>query len=260
MDYSNKYIVTFAAVLCLVCSTVVSSIAVSLSDRQAENRLLDKRTMVLRVAKLVEDKAKPSFEEVDEMFKDIDTIVVDLETGELPTDIDLNTVDPRKQAKAAGVSKSITDPSAKRAGIKSVAKKQLIYLVRTPGKECVVFPFYGNGLWSTMYGFLCLTPDLSEVIGIIYYEQGETAGLGGEVENPLWRAKWEGKKAVSADNELLVKVVKSGLVKDETTQVDGIAGATITSVAVTYALEYWFGEQGYGPSLDKIRAAAQEAK
>lgn len=259
MDYSNKYIVTFAAVLCLVCSTVVSSIAVGLKDRQDANRILDKRTMVLRVANMVEDKEKPSFEEVDEMFKDIETIVIDLDEGSI-VDVDPTTVDPRKNAKRPGVSKGITDENARKAGIKSVATQQLVYLVRTPGKECVVFPFYGNGLWSTMYGFLCVTPDLSEVIGIIYYEQGETAGLGSEVENPRWRAQWVGKKALTADNELQVKVVKQGLAKDKTTQVDGIAGATITSVAVTFALDFWFGEQGYGPALDQIRAAAQEAK
>ncbi len=259
MDYSNKYIVTFAAVLCLVCSTVVSSIAVGLSERQEMNRILDKRTMVLRVAKIVDEKEKPSFEEVDEAFTNIETIVVDLNKGAV-VDVDPTTVDPRKNAKAAGLSKAITDKWAKKAGIKSVANEQLVYLVRTPGKECVVFPYYGNGLWSTMYGFLCVTPDLSEVIGIIYYEQGETAGLGSEVENPLWRARWEGKKAISADNQLLVEVVKSGLAKDPTTQVDGIAGATITSVAVTFALKFWFGEQGYGPALSDIRAAAQEAK
>ncbi|MBC8404500.1 MAG: Na(+)-translocating NADH-quinone reductase subunit C [Planctomycetes bacterium] len=259
MDYSNKYIVTFAAVLCLVCSTLVSSIAVGLKDRQEVNRILDKRTMILRVANLVGDKEKPSIEEVNKFFEAIETKVVDFKTGAL-VDVDPTTVDPRKNAKAAGKSSAIVNPWAKKAGIKSVADQQLIYLVRTPGKECVVFPYYGNGLWSAMYGFMCVTPDLAEVIGIIYYEQGETAGLGGEVENPLWRARWKGKKALSADNELLVEVVKSGLAKDPTTQVDGIAGATITSVAVTYALKFWFGEQGYGPALDDIRAAAQEAK
>jgi Na+-transporting NADH:ubiquinone oxidoreductase subunit C len=259
LNYSNKYIVTFAAVLCLVCSTLVSSIAVSLSERQAMNRISDKRTMVLRVAQIVDEKEKPTFEEVDEAFKDIETIVIDLTEGAV-VDVDPTTVDPRKNAKAAGLSNAIKDQWAKKAGIKSVATQQLVYLVRTPGKECVVFPYYGNGLWSTMYGFMCVTPDLSEVIGIIYYEQGETAGLGGEVENPNWRDDFEGKKAISASNELLVEVVKNGLAKDKTTQVDGIAGATITSVAVTYALKFWFGEQGYGPALDDIRAAAQEAK
>lgn len=255
MKFSNKYIVTFAACLCLALSSVVSAIAVSLKDIQAANRLLDKRTMVLRVAGLVEAGEQLTSEQVEKLFESIDTIVVDTNTGELseynPEEQKLN---PRKDAKASGMNKRAEGDWAKKAAIKSIAEKQLIYLVRTPGKECAVFPIYGNGLWSTMYGFFCLTPDLAEVIGIIYYEQKETAGLGGEVENPLWLAQWPGKEGLTADGEVEVEVVKNGKVVDPTTQVDGISGATITSVAVTFMLEFWFSDQAYGKALDNVRS------
>jgi Na+-transporting NADH:ubiquinone oxidoreductase subunit C len=255
LDYSNKYIVSFAAVLCLVCSAVVSTVAVSLKEKQEINKLLDKRTMVLRVAGLVDAGNKPTSEEVNGFFESIETIVVDRKTGAILED-DPTTVDPRKQAKAAGFSSAVSGQLAKRAAIKSVADKQLIYLIKTEGKESVVFPIYGNGLWSTMYGFLCLKPSLDEIVGIIYYEQGETAGLGGEVENPRWLAQWPGKKAIGDGNKLQVEVVKGGLAKDKTRQVDGISGATITSVAVGHMLKFWFDEDGYGPALDNIRQAA----
>jgi len=256
LNFSNKYIVTFAACLCLALSSVVSTIAVSLKDMQTANRLLDKRTMVLRVAGLIESTAQPSFEEVDQFFESIDTMVVDTSTGELTEyDPTVEKVDPRKDAKAKELNKPADGEWAKKASIKTISNKQLVYLVRTPGKECAVFPIYGNGLWSTLYGFFCLTPDLSEVVGIIYYEQKETAGLGGEVENPIWLAQWPEKKGISADGDLLVEVVKNGKVVDETTQVDGISGSTITSVAVTYMLEFWFSEQAYGKALDNIRSS-----
>jgi Na+-transporting NADH:ubiquinone oxidoreductase subunit NqrC len=48
----------------------------------------------------------------------------------------------------------------------------------------VVLPIYGNGLWSMMYAFVALDTDGRTVKGITYYDQGETPGLGGEVENP----------------------------------------------------------------------------
>lgn len=256
MNFSNRYIVLFAASLCLALSLVVSTIAVSLKDIQDANKLLDKQTMVLRVAGLIEDGAQPTSEEVAELFESIDTMVVDTNTGELTTyDPDTMKVDPRKDAKAKDLSKKTEGEWAKRASIKSISEKQLVYLVRTPGKESVVFPIYGNGLWSTLYGFFCLKPSLDEVVGIIYYEQKETAGLGGEVENPRWLAQWPGKKALTADGELLVEVVKNGKVVDSTTQVDGISGSTITSVAVTFMLEFWFSDQGYGKALDNIREA-----
>ena len=50
-------------------------------------------------------------------------------------------------------------------------------------------------------------------------------------------------------------MVKNGKVVDSTTQVDGISGSTITSLAVTYMLEFWFSEQAYGKALDNIRQA-----
>jgi Na+-transporting NADH:ubiquinone oxidoreductase subunit C len=255
LDYSNKYIVTFAAVLCLVCSAIVSTVAVGLKEKQDINKLLDKRTMVLRVANLIESGDKPNLEQVNQYFEKIEAVVIDRKTGAI-LEVDPTTVDPRKQAKAAGVSSKVSGQLAKRASLKSVADKQLVYLIHIPGKESVVFPIYGNGLWSTMYGFLCLKPSLEEVVGIIYYEQGETAGLGGEVENPRWLAQWPGKKGVDSNNKLQVEVVKGGLAKDKTRQIDGISGATITSVAVSHMLRFWFSEDGYGPALNNIREAA----
>jgi Na+-transporting NADH:ubiquinone oxidoreductase subunit C len=256
LNFSNRYIVLFAAGLCLVLSLVVSAVAVTLKDTQDANKLLDKQTMVLRVAGLVEAGEHPTLEEVAKYFETIDTMVVETTTGALsPFDPSTMKIDPRKDAKSKSLSKSVSGEWAKKASIKSISEKQLIYLVRTPGKECVVFPIYGNGLWSTLYGFFCLKPALDEVVGIIYYEQKETAGLGGEVENPRWLAQWPGKRALSQDGELLVEVVKNGKVVDSSTQIDGISGATITSVAVTFMLEFWFGEQAYGVALDNIRQA-----
>lgn len=44
-----------------------------------------------------------------------------------------------------------------------------------------------------MYAFVALDSDGNTVKGITYYDQGETPGLGGEVENPGWRQQWSAK-------------------------------------------------------------------
>ena len=41
---------------------------------------------------------------------------------------------------------------------------------------------------------VALDNDGNTVKGITYYDQGETPGLGGEVENPSWRQQWVGKQ------------------------------------------------------------------
>ena len=61
--------------------------------------------------------------------------------------------------------------------------------------EMVMVPIEGNGLWSTLYGFLALDADTRTVVGITFYEHKETPGLGGEVDNPRWKALWPGRKA-----------------------------------------------------------------
>jgi Na+-transporting NADH:ubiquinone oxidoreductase subunit C len=35
--------------------------------------------------------------------------------------------------------------------------------------------------------------------------------------------------------------------------VDGISGATLTGNGVTYLIQYWLGEHGYGPYLKEVR-------
>ncbi|MBD3869348.1 MAG: Na(+)-translocating NADH-quinone reductase subunit C, partial [Acidobacteria bacterium] len=42
MERSTGYIIGFAAAVCLVCSVLVTSSAVSLKDRQEENKRLDR--------------------------------------------------------------------------------------------------------------------------------------------------------------------------------------------------------------------------
>ena len=78
------------------------------------------------------------------------------------------------------------DASQDPAGIKRRSNLAEIYLVRDAAKsiEKSCLPIYGNGLWSMMYAFVALDVDGRTVKGITYYDQGETPGLGGEVENP----------------------------------------------------------------------------
>ena len=39
-------------------------------------------------------------------------------------------------------------------------------------------------------------------------------------------------------------------------RVDGVSGATLTGNGVTNIIQYWLGEHGYGPFLEKIQAGA----
>ena len=49
MGRSNRYIILFAAAVCLVCSVFVAFAAVTLKERQDANVVLDRQTKVLAV-------------------------------------------------------------------------------------------------------------------------------------------------------------------------------------------------------------------
>ena len=115
-----------------------------------------------------------------------------------------------------------------------------IYRRKSPSGETEAWciPISGYGLWSTLYGFLALEPDLNTVKGITFYSHAETPGLGGEVDNPSWQAQWPGKQILDARGQLVGVSLKKGAVDEsipfeQAHQVDGLSGATITSNGVT---------------------------
>ena len=242
-----------AVSLCLVCSVLVSSAAVLLKPLQERNKALDLKKNILAAAGLLEEGA-----DVDQLFKAVEPTVVDLETGNYADGLDAKTFNARAAAKdpKEGVAIASEKDIAK---IRRRAKYGLAYLVQGEKEgelRFIILPVHGKGLWSTMYGFIALKGDAQTVAGITFYQQGETAGLGAEVSNPVWNAKWRGKQIYGEEATPKIQVVKGTVdAKNPNAdyQVDGIAGATLTSRGVTNLVRYWLGPDGYGPYLSRVR-------
>ena len=130
-----------------------------------------------------------------------------------------------------------------------------VYLVRDKDDKIsrIVVPIHGYGLWSTMYAFLALESDADTVAGISYYQQAETPGLGGEVENPRWAAQWEGKEIYGEDGDVAFRLVRGGASPDDKYGVDALSGATLTSKGVTNSVRYWLSNSAYRGYLEKVR-------
>lgn len=247
MEFNNRYIVFFAVMLCLVAALGVSSAAVALRPMQATNRQLFKQQNVLLASGVLAAGEVASPEEVEAAFANIREVVIDRKTGNI-LDEDPTTVDPIRLAKKDATSEE-TPSEHSGTQVKRLSNKLLAYEINVPGHEGLVLPIHGNGLWSTLYGFLALTPDGKTVQGITFYEHLETPGLGGEVDNPKWKAQWPGKIALDENGVPQVKVVKSGMATSPDTEVDGISGATITSRGVGNMVQLWLSDDGYGPYL-----------
>lgn len=250
-DTTQKTIIV-ATLLCVVCSVVVSAAAVLLKPLQVANKDQDRKSNILAAAGI-----KDSSKSVDELFAQITTKYVDLETGKFTTDVPAK-YDAKKAAKDPQLGQALTK-DVDIASIKYQAKVMPVYLVEKEGGiEKVILPVHGYGLWSTLYGFLALEGDLNTVVGLGFYSHAETPGLGGEVDNPAWKALWPGKKVYAADST----EPKLGLIKGSVDpsspnakhQIDGLSGATLTSIGVTNLVQFWMGQNGYAPFLANLKA------
>ncbi|MCG9638690.1 Na(+)-translocating NADH-quinone reductase subunit C [Vibrio sp. Isolate34] len=233
--------------LSLVCSIIVSTAAVVLKPKQQANAVLDQQTKILEVAGIDLEGDIPAL-----YAENIEPRLVDFATGDF-VDGDAAAYDQRKAAKdpAQSIKLSAEEDIAK---ILRRANTGTVYLVKDGAETSkVIIPVHGNGLWSMMYAFVAVETDGNTVSGITYYEQGETPGLGGEVENPTWRAQFVGKKLFDENHNPAIQVVKGGAPQGSEHGVDGLSGATLTSVGVQHTFDFWLGDMGFGPFLAKVR-------
>ncbi len=245
-----------AGALCIVCSVLVSSAAVGLKSIQEENKALDLQKNILVAAGLYSDDQPVDVRSTFE--SKIEARVIDLASGQYVAadEVDPAAYDQRKAAKEPSTSSKL-DSSEDTASIRRRENRSLVYLYREGDQvEQYILPIRGMGLWGTLYGFLAVDKDLETVRGLTYYEHKETPGLGGEVDNPNWKKQWPGKKLFAASGEVGLKV-KKGRVDpkidaEKTHQVDGLAGATITSNGVTNMMRFWLGDSGFGPYLERL--------
>lgn len=244
-----------AVLVCLICGVFVAAAAVGLRPVQDQNRVLDKRLNILQAAGLYQ-----SGMDVEAAFERIERRFVDLETGEyveMP-----ESYDQRKASKNPQASTALTGEEDI-ASIRRRPNVAEVYLsVDDAGDvQVIILPISGYGLWSTLHGFVALQADVNTVAGLGFYEHAETPGLGGEVDNPRWKGQWPGKQLFNDNGELAIEVIKGTVDTNSASavhQVDGLAGATLTTKGVDNLVQFWLGENGFGPYLARLRADAAE--
>lgn len=238
----NSYVLGFAVAVTAAASTLLAVAANALRPAQEAAKLFDRQKNIMMAAGvLLEGDVRPR-KELEDLYKvRFAEHVVELATGDL--------VDQKFTAASLAAVKDA----------KERAKYSVIYESKdSAGKtEAWILPVSGRGLWSTLYGFLALDASGSNVKGLTFYEHGETPGLGGEVDNPKWKAKWPGKSVYDEKGELFGVRVKKGQVDptvavEQRHYVDGLSGATITCNGVTALIKKDL--TAYKPFLDKARS------
>lgn len=109
-----------------------------------------------------------------------------------------------------------------------------VFVAQANGETKYVLPVTGRGLWGGLWGYIALNADKKTVYGTYFYHESETAGLGARIGERWFQEQFNGKPVFAEGNTETVelKVVKAGASKVET-EVDGVTGATLTSVGVS---------------------------
>lgn len=234
--------------LAFVCALLVSSAAVGLRGKQDANKLLDQKKNILYAAGLYNEKIS-----VTEAFENIKVKIVDLKTGQYVDGIDVDNFNQQSTSMDSETSSKIS-PDDDIARLGRLENYSLVYLSFADDKlSQIILPVRGKGLWSTMYAYLAIDKDLTTITGVSFYQHGETPGLGGEIENPKWTAKWLGKNIYDDNEQLRFKIAKGSMDKaNEKYEVDGLSGATFTAKGVNDLMIFWFGDNGFKIYLDKL--------
>ena len=228
--------------VCLVCSIFVSAAAVGLREQQQVNKALDKQTNILDAAGLLDTAGRDI---AGTYAKFIEERYVDLSSGQYVDGMQAGF----DMFKAAKDPEYQIIPKPDTAGIFRHSKVVSVYHVKDENGQLkrLVMPIYGSGLWGMMYGFLAVDSDGTTSRNLVYYEHQETPGLGGEVQNPKWKALWDGKKLYK-DGEVAIHLMKNADAEDKFA-VDALSGATLTSKGVQNTLQFWLSPQGLGKYL-----------
>jgi Na+-transporting NADH:ubiquinone oxidoreductase subunit C len=253
---SIRHTFAVSVAVCVVCAIMVAAPTVALRSLQDDNKRLEKQRNILAAAGLLEAEADDA--RVAALFARFQPRLVELASGRF---VEGDALGYDMRAAAKDEQRSVPLPAEQDpAKLKRLPKIATVYVLQDQGRlQGLVLPISGLGLWSTLHGFVALGPDLSSIAGLTFYEHAETPGLGGEVDNPSWKAQWSGKRAFDTEGKLAIHVLKGRVDPADPLaghQIDGLSGATITTNGVDDLVRFWLGEQGFGPLLRRLRQEA----
>lgn len=106
-------------------------------------------------------------------------------------------------------------------------KGRLFTLLENGQDAGYAFPVSGPGLWGQINGYVAISPDYSELLGIVFIKHEETPGLGGRIDEEVYLNQYRKLDLSSgSDNEYIIHRPAAG------GNLDAIAGATQTSNSV----------------------------
>ena len=240
----------------LVCSSLVSAAVVVLRPIQLNNQMLDRSRNIMQLTGLLPTDRAIENEDMLKLYKSLDLRIIDIDAASYNGNIDPNTFSERQSLNDPD--RSVAIPSDQdRAKLGRRSRFSPVYMVwKEDGLDRVILPVRGNGMWSMIYGYIALEPDLNTISGMTFYEQNETPGLGDQITHAHWLEQWQGRRVYDYKGNPRFRINEATVAPGSANsdfEVDALTGATVTCNAVTSMMHYWFGPHGYQPFLLAMR-------
>jgi len=207
---SNTYTYIYAAVMVVLVAVGLAFTNGLLKEKQNKNIELDKMMQILRSVKV-----NASAETAEENYSKIIKTVYLVNSQGKVTETDARTAFLVEMAKE--VLKPLKD------------RKLPVYEATIDGRLKYILPVYGSGLWGPIWGYVSLNDDKKTVFAASFSHQGETPGLGAEINARPFQKQFEGKSLFRDSTFVSIAVLKVGQKDNSRDQVDAISGGTITS-------------------------------
>lgn len=228
---NNAYTLIYIIVLVILVGAGLAMTSMSLSDRQKVNADADKMRQILAAVHIVPAKGQ-----------------MQAEYGRVITSSEV--VNDRGERIEGAVAFDVDVAQQSR---KPAAERLLPVYVATTGTGVkYILPVYGSGLWGPIWGYVAVDADGSTIYGAFFGHQGETPGLGAEIEKPAFSDQFDNKQLWKNGHFAPVAVVKKGMKpQGDEDYVDGVSGGTITSKGVSAMLSDCLAP--YAAFLQKVK-------
>ena len=207
----NTYILLYASVMVILVAWILASVSEALRPQQERNEAIDKKRQILSSLNIVSTN-----QEAEKQYNETitDSWLVNSEGSKVEGD-----------AFDTELSAELQKPLAER--------KYPVFEASVDGKKKYVLSLRGAGLWGPIWGFIALDDDRNTIFGASFGHEGETPGLGAEIDKPAFAHKFRSKKIFNTKGQFTsVAIVKPGKTAEGKAYVDGISGGTITSRGV----------------------------
>ncbi|MDR2085904.1 MAG: NADH:ubiquinone reductase (Na(+)-transporting) subunit C, partial [Dysgonamonadaceae bacterium] len=208
---SNTYTMIYAAVTVVVVALLLAFTSQVLRPQQERNEAIDKKRQILASINIVADNAT-----AEQLYKQY-----------VVSEYLVNAQGDKVAGDAFGTE------LADELEIPLPERKYPVFEAAIDGNKKYILSLRGAGLWGPLWGFISLNDDRNTVYGASFAHEGETPGLGAEIERTDFGQAFIGKKFFNPEGQFTsIAIVKAGKAAQGQDYVDGISGGTITSQGV----------------------------